>query len=93
MSAFFTGQIMQKTEWILVKQLTQCVYLDHFLMTECTHKWLDIYPFFKLIQKHNCIEILFDWYNSLVLMRTGCEIKNIETQNDVIWENTFYWKT
>ena len=32
---FLTGQIMQKTEWILVKHLTQSVYLNHCSLTKC----------------------------------------------------------
>ena len=45
---------------------------------------LDIYPFFKVIHKHNCNEISFDWYNNLFFMKTRCEIKMVETKSDVI---------
>ena len=55
--------------------------------------WLDKYTLLKGIHRHNCNEISFDWYNCLVFMETGCEIKIIETQSDVIWENIIYWKS
>ena len=51
-----------------------------------------IYPFFKVIHKHNFNEISFDWYNRLVFMRTGCEIKSIETQTYEIWEKEYLLK-
>ena len=47
---------------------------------------MDIYTLLKGIQKHNCNKISFDWYNCLVLMKTGSEIKIKETQSDVKWE-------
>ena len=34
--------------------------------------------------------MLFDWYNCLVFMKSGCEIKIIETQSDVIWESNLF---
>ena len=46
----------------------------------------------NIVYKQNCDEILFDWYNLLFLIKTGCEIKIIETQSDVIWD-LFNWKT
>ena len=44
---------------------------------------LDIYPFLKVIHKHDCNEISFDLYNHVFFMKTGCEIKMIEIQSDV----------
>ena len=41
--------------------------------------WLDIESFMKGIHKHNCNEISLDWYNRLVLMKTGYE-KNDRNQ-------------
>ena len=38
---------------------------------------LDIYPFIKVINKHNYNEISLDWYNCLDFMNNGCEIKII----------------
>ena len=55
--------------------------------------WLDVYPLSKVIHKHNCNEISFYWYNCLVFIKNGCEIKMIETQSDVMRENIFYWKS
>ena len=46
----------------------------------------------KGIHKHNCNEILFNWYTGLVFMKNVCEIKMVETQSDVIRDNKFYWK-
>ena len=40
---------------------------------------LDIYTLLKLIHKHNCNKISFDLYNSLVFIKTGYDIKIIET--------------
>ena len=53
---------------------------------------LDIYSFLKGIHKHKCNEISFSWYNPIVLMKNGWEIKMIETQSDVIWEIKVYFK-
>ena len=55
------------------------------------YSWLDVYPLFNGIHKQNCNKISFDWYNCLFFMKTGCEIKIIETQSDIIWE-LFNWK-
>ena len=43
--------------------------------------WIHI-PFLEK-NRHNCNGISFDWYNSLVFMKTGFEMKKIETQSDV----------
>ena len=50
-----------------------------------------IYILLKGIHQKKCNGILLDWYNCLVFMKTGCEIKMMETQSDVIWEKK--WKT
>ena len=53
---------------------------------------LRAYPFFKGIQKHNRNKLSFAWYNRLVFMKTGCEIKMTETQSDIILEIKIYLK-
>ena len=47
---------------------------------------LDIYPFSRGIHKHNCNEVSSDGYICIVFMKTGREIKMIETQRDLISE-------
>ena len=48
--------------------------------------WSYIYPFLKVIHKQNYNEISFDWYNCPFFMKTGCEIKMIDTKIDVLWD-------
>ena len=38
-----------------------------------------IYPFLKGIKKQNCNKRSSYWYNSLIFMKTGYEVKMIET--------------
>ena len=49
------------------------------------YSWLGIYPFLEGIHKHNCNEISFEWYNHLVFMKTGYEIKMTEAKSEVKW--------
>ena len=50
---------------------------------------IEYIPFLKITHKQNRNERSFDWYNYLFFMKTGCEIKMIETKIDVIWKSDF----
>ena len=55
------------------------------------YSWLDIHPYFEVIHKHNWNGISYNWYDRLVLMKSGCEIKMIERKIDVVREIKLYW--
>ena len=46
--------------------------------------WWDIYPLLQGIHKSNYRETSFYWWNPLLFLKTGGEIKMIGTQIDVI---------
>ena len=54
----------------MMKQLL-LTYISASISENIVYYWLVIHPFFKVIHRQNCDEISFDWYNCIVLMKTG----------------------
>ena len=76
--------LKKNTEAILQRLKGLLIWCWNPSIEKGEYYWLVINTLFKVIQKHNCNAISFDWYIHLFFMKTGCEIKMIETQNHII---------